>query len=108
MNPDQRVDPGDLEQAEDAGVARHHAEATIGLAERSRRADEGTDAGRVEECTARQVDDDHVRRQRRERLIEARSSRQVELPGDEHRFHSSRQSLAPNVKIARRGHAHRV
>ena len=108
MNPDQRVDPGDLEQPEDAGVARDHAEATIGLGERSSRADEGTYPGRVEERPTRQVDHDHLRRQCREGLVQARSRREVELTRDEHRFHTAWQRLAPNVKIARRGHSLRV
>ena len=108
MNPDQRVDPGDLEQPEDAGVARDHAEGPIGLGERSSRADEGADAGRVEERAPRQVDHDHVCRQRRERLVEARSRRQVELARDEYGFHTSGQRFAPNVKIPRRDHSRRV
>ena len=108
MNPDQRVDPGDLEQPEDSGVARDHAEATVGLAELSSRADEGTDPGGVEERATRQVDDDHVRRQRRERLVETRRRRQIELARDEYRIHTPGQRLAPNVKIARRGHSRRV
>ena len=108
MNPDQRVDPGDLEQPEDSGVARDQAEATIGLAERSSGGDERTDAGRVEERATRQVDHDHVRRQRRERLVETRRRRQIELARDEYRIHTPGQRLAPNVKIARRGHSHRV
>lgn len=108
MNLDQRVDPGDLEQPEYSGVDRDQAEATTGFLERTGRPDERADAGRVEERAAREIDDDHGRRRLREGFVEARRRCQVELAGDEHRFRTSGQRLAPNVKIARRGHFRRV
>ena len=107
MNGKHRVDPCDLEDAQDARVRRddvHPALRPGGCC-----AHERPYARRVEERAARELDDDGCsRRGVGDRLLEARRAGEVELPEDVQHRRTGRRRLQPYGKIARRGHAGRV
>ena len=107
MDVNDGVDPRDLEQADDPGVRGDDAEPARSGAI-ARRRDERPDAGRVEERATGEVDHELLMRDSPERLFENGRRREVELARHVHHMRTARHRLAPNVKIARRGHRDRV
>ena len=107
MNVHERVDPRDLEQSHDPGIGGDDAK-PAGSRAVPRRSDERPDAGRVEERATGEVDHELLMRDSPERLFENGGRREVELARHVHDMRTARHRLAPNVKIARRGHRDRV
>ena len=100
MNADQGVDPCDLEQPDDAGVACHETKAPTRFRKAARCGDEHSYPGRVQERAPGEIDDHDIRSQPRERLLEPGGGREVQLAPHVQRRGISRQLLAANVKIA--------
>ena len=109
MNGDQRVDSGDLEDAENPRLGGDDAQTAVFARQPAGCGEKHAHAGRVEERALGEVHDHGIgrRAELRERVLELRGRREVELPRDVHDRGTLRQ-LAPDVKIVLRGHGDRV
>ena len=108
MNADQRIDGRDLKQTDDAGVDGDDPKGPTRVREPARGGHKRAYSGRVEKRAAREVEYDDLGHHVGERLLEARSSREVDLSRDVHDRRTPGHRLAANVKLTRRGHRGRV
>lgn len=105
MDVDQRVYARDLENARDARVGDDEVEPTAGISNCAGRRGQGPYSRGVEEAARTEVDHDAGGgKSTRERLLETRGGREIEVAEDVDDDGSGGRRLDAYVKIVERGH----